>query len=97
MELNDATLREALKDCDFLLARRLIAEMFSAANREAERKGGQYVYKNEMVDAWVGFRDLPTLENAIALIGQVPMLFDYFEGCTLNGKWTVLHRFSDPL
>jgi hypothetical protein len=75
------------EDCDFVLARDEIASFFAIANQEAEKEDGQYIFPQEMVNAWYSFRDNPCADTANQLLLVAPPLYQYFEACGPDGQF----------
>ena len=75
--------------CDYILARDEIADLFSIVNQQAEKEGGQYVFRKEMVSAWYSFRDNPCTDTANTLLRIAPMLYQYFEACSPGGQFYI--------
>ncbi len=53
--------------------------MFQIAEEEATEKGGEYVYKNELLEALRPFMESPSIETAAALLEAEPSFWSVFE------------------
>jgi hypothetical protein len=78
-----------LETCDFALARDEIADFFKLANAEANREGGEAIWKTEFVRGWEGFSTTPNSETARAWLGMAPeyatMIMTYLADCCPGG------------
>lgn len=83
---------EKLHDCDFQLAREEIASMIKMQNQEAQRQGGEYIWKSEVAKSIERFLAEPNLETAAQLLNCAPAFENYFEGCKPNGQFAFYKR-----
>ena len=74
-----------LNKCDLAMTRDEIINFHNMANAEAAAKGGKNLFSKEYADAWITFRDNPTIDNAQNLLEVAPALRRYFEGCSPGG------------
>jgi hypothetical protein len=70
-----------LNRCDLSMARDEIADIFKLLKAEADREGGVYIIPQNHADAWMVFRDHPSMDNAVKLLKVIPALLPYFEAC----------------
>jgi hypothetical protein len=85
-----------LRDCDFDLAKREIADFFAMTNREADKKGGANYWKPELAKAWEDFADNPSAKTAAALLNVAPMFLCYFEACRPGGQFYEFAKLRKP-
>lgn len=76
---------QVLRGCDLLRARDEIADFFAMINSEGKAKGGQYVFKVELVEAWKRFCADPCRDAAVALLEVDPTWARVFEACQREG------------
>ncbi len=76
---------QVLRGCDLLRARDEIANHFAMINSEGKAKGGRYVFKVELVEAWERFYTDPCRDAAVALLEVDPALAGFFEACQREG------------
>jgi len=82
-----------LSKCDLLMARDEIADMHRKLNAQAEREGGEYIFKNDYVAAWEAFRDNPNIGTARELLDVAPLLLQYFEMCSPGSSFYSTSRY----
>jgi len=71
--------KQTLHECNFFKARRSINDFFHRRNKEAEAKGGHYIWKKEIDDAWKEFSLNPCYETAVRLVTTSPRMFLFFD------------------
>ena len=74
--------RQTLRQCNFFLARREIANFFRIANQKAETEGNQALFTKEIAVGWERFAENPCYESAVRFVDTAPLIFQYFaESC----------------
>lgn len=83
-----------LGDCDFQLAKEEIANLIRIGNQQAQKQGGEYIWKQEIADAIKVFLTQPNLESAAKLLNCEPTFYNYFEECKPTGKFAFYKRMQ---
>jgi len=83
--------RQTLRQCNYFMARREIAEMFRVMSQSAQAEGQQAFYAREIADCWNRFADNPCYEAAESLLLVMPPVYRYFLGCCPGGE---LHKVA---
>lgn len=68
-----------LTGIDYLEARNQIAYMFALFKDEAKQKGGEYVYKEELINVLEPFMNNPCFDTAVKLLEQFPLFLPAFK------------------
>lgn len=68
-----------LQGVDFQAAAENIAYTFREATKKAESEGGQYIAKEEFINATDHYMEKPCLERAIILLEKYPSFLGLFE------------------
>ena len=71
-----------LSKSDLLFARDEIVDMHKMMSIQAEKAGGEYIFKTEYVTALRAFQQDPKNETAQALLDEAPHLIEYFKMCS---------------
>ena len=79
--------RQTLRQCNFFMARREIANFFRIANQQAERDGKRAIFTKDIADGWERFAKNPCYETAIGLAAAG--LEQYLLACCPGGA---LHK-----